>query len=534
MSKKRRKSRSTTVSQPRETVSAAAALSPAAPASRRLIHNKRVLFITGILLLLIAGTSAVLFWKFRGTEKQSVVETKTQEESPDALLQRLSSSKFDGMEKQVAEKIRSLIQQVNENPGSAYAWGKLGMNLDVHDLKKESLICYEKAAAINPDDFRWPYYKGIVLAGMGSAEAIPYFDRATKLKPGYAPAWVRSGQALFDAKKADEAAQKFQTAIELEPSSHAYVGLAGVYLSSGRLEESLSTLLEAVRLQPQHGEAHGLLSEVYRRLNRPTEAQRELWISQQLPKRTPLTDQQMGDWANEGVSSYWYDVRGRSYLQNGQYEAAVKELTMAANTTNDARIYDTLGIAYQYLKRYDEAAKYHQKALELQPNSASMLNNMASVHFEKGNLPKALEFMEKAIRAEPGFAYSYHHLGQIHLRSGNRRAAIAAYRLGNKQLPQNPQLAIQLAWLLATSSEPSFRNGKEAVQLAESAISRMPSQDPQTLIALAAAYAENGQFDRAIGAATSARQMLGTGTNELAQRLDSHIALYKQKKPYRE
>jgi tetratricopeptide (TPR) repeat protein len=533
MSKKKRKARLKQVSN--ETAMP--------PDPRRSPNDSKTFFSRRNLLIIIPGALFVLIgaiaWytlpeilKSNSPDKASV---KTQEERPEALLERLSRSSFEGMEKQVVEKIRGLLEQVKQNPTSAFAWGKLGMNLDVHDLKNESLVCYEKAAALNPEDFRWPYYKGVVLEAQGSTEAVAYFERATTLKPGYAPAWIRLGQALFTAKRPDEAANKFQQALQLEPTSHAHVGLARVYLSQGRLEESLSNLLEAVRLQPQHGEAHGLLSEVYRRLNRPQNAQAEMWISRQLPERTPLPDIEMGEWANEGVSSTWYDIRGRSHLQQGRYDEAVQELTKAANAKADARIYDTLGIAYQYLRRYDDAETYHQKALKLQPKSGSMLNNLASVYFEKGNFPKALEYMERAIQAEPTFAYSYHHLGQMHLRGENRKAAIAAYQRGHDRLPQNGQIATQLAWLLATTPDPSLRNGKEAVRLAEAVSKSAPVQDPQTLVALAAAYAETGEFDRAVTTASTARELLGnSGKNPMVKQLDSHIASYQQKKPYHE
>jgi protein O-mannosyl-transferase len=533
MSKKKRKAQ---LKQSSNGTSKPPAGKPVPQAPKSFFSQRRRLLIISAAVLVLIGVTA---WytmpellQSKSTENES---TKTQEERPEVLLGRLSDSNFDGMEKQVIEKIRGLINQVKENPSSAFAWGKLGMNLDVHEMKNESLVCYEKAAELNPEDFRWPYFKGVVLDAQGSTEAVGYFERATLLKPEYAPAWIRLGQALLSAKRPDEAATKFQRALQLQPTSHAHIGLARVYLSQGRLEESLSNLLEAVRLQPRHGEAHGLLSEVYRRLNRPQNAQAETWITQQLPERTPLPDMEMGQWANEGVSSTWYDIRGRSYLEQGRYDDAVKELTLAANAKADARIYDTLGIAYQYVRRYDDAAKYHQKALELQPKSGAMLNNMASVHFEKGNLPKALEYMERAIQAEPTFAHSYHHLGQIHLRKGNRKAAIAAYQRGHERLPQNTQIATQLAWLLATTPDASLRNGQEAVRLAEAVSKSTPVQDPQTLVALAAAYAETGKFDLAVTTASTARELLGnSGKNPLVRQLDSHIASYQQKKPHHE
>ena len=54
-----------------------------------------------------------------------------------------------------------------------------------------------------------------------------------------------------------------------------------------------------------------------------------------------------------------------------------------------------------------------------------------------------------------------------------------------------------LAWMLATSPYSEMRNGAEAVRYAGHAASLANRQDPELLDTLAAAYAENGDFDQA-------------------------------------
>src|SRR5215467_4644612 len=74
------------------------------------------------------------------------------------ILDSLSRIDTAGIEPQVVKKIESLKGNLTANRKSADAWGLLAMNLDAHDLKKESIPIYKEAARLNPSDFRWPYF----------------------------------------------------------------------------------------------------------------------------------------------------------------------------------------------------------------------------------------------------------------------------------------------------------------------------------------------------------------------------------------
>ena len=57
------------------------------------------------------------------------------------LIELLPEPDLTGIEIQVVEKLRTLRQEVINNPGSHFKWGKYAMNLDVHDFKQEAMIC---------------------------------------------------------------------------------------------------------------------------------------------------------------------------------------------------------------------------------------------------------------------------------------------------------------------------------------------------------------------------------------------------------
>src|SRR5262245_5136405 len=64
--------------------------------------------------------------------------------------------------------------------------------------------------------------------------------------------------------------------------------------------------------------------------------------------------------------------------------------------------------------------------------------------------------------------------------------------------PDNLNAAYDLAWVCATFPDDAIRDGKKAVRLAEQRLRVSGENDPRVYRLLAAAYAENHQFDKAI------------------------------------
>ncbi len=142
---------------------------------------------------------------------------------------------------------------------------------------------------------------------------------------------------------------------------------------------------------------------------------------------------------------------------------------------------------------------------------------------------------EAILRAHPEDARAHASLADILCREGQGAAARAHY---HSALRLQPGLAVclnNLAWLLATSGDPSLRNGAEAVQHAETACQLTHYEKTIFLGTLGAAYAEAGRFEDAIATAQKAcAHATALGETNLLERNQALLALYQSHQPYHE
>ncbi|HJY54453.1 MAG TPA: tetratricopeptide repeat protein, partial [Candidatus Udaeobacter sp.] len=261
---------------------------------------------------------------------------------------------------------------------------------------------------------------------------------------------------------------------------------------------------------------------------------------------------------------------GRLLVEQGQIDQAIShyEKVVAINPT-DPEAHNNLGIALFGIRRVDDAIGHYQKALEILPNyaeaSCNLANalvakgdfdaaiarysaclsaipdqeeaqyNLASALLRKGRTDEAIVQYQKVLQIHPENEDAHANLGSAWLAKGRARDAMAEYRKALQISPENLAALSNLAWLLATSADPSLRNGSEAVRLAERADSASSRSDthPTVLRILAAAYAEVGQFVEAKETAQQALQAAKVqGNTTLADALQGELALYDLGLPY--
>jgi tetratricopeptide (TPR) repeat protein len=405
------------------------------PAPSQPKKKRNILLIAGIIVVCITA-GWILFRKKQNT---SIETEKTVAVQPPQV--DLSSA-----ETQVATKIEKLRNEVIQNSNSSEAWGKLAMNLDVHDFKQQAIFCYQQAVAMAHENFNWAYYCAIALADAGSSESLNWFERSIKIKNDYAPLYVRYGNALFDSGRLEDSSKAYQRAIEINPLTiYALIGQARIQLARNNLQECESYLNQALAINQNIGEIHGLLSELYRRRNEIEKAEQETRLANQLPKKAALNDAIYSELASEGVSSTWYETRGRAYLESGRYADAERELRAALKVRPEFRIYDALGLALQNEGKMEEAIQQHRRALELNPSNAIAWNNLASALFATGKMKEAIESAEQGQRRDPSLAFSYVNLGRFYEASGDIEKAINTYREGLKRNPGHTRLQQNLA-----------------------------------------------------------------------------------------
>ena len=95
----------------------------------------------------------------------------------------------------------------------------------------------------------------------------------------------------------------------------------------------------------------------------------------------------------------------------------------------------------------------------------------------------------------------------------------------------NAQALNGLGWLLATCEDSAIRDGNSAVTFAEKAVAATNRKDPMFLDTLAAAYAEAGEFSKAVGVQNEAIGLLQNET--LKKELATRLKLYESNSPYR-
>jgi len=204
-----------------------------------------------------------------------------------------------------------------------------------------------------------------------------------------------------------------------------------------------------------------------------------------------------------------------------------------------------LGTALLGKGQVDEAIFYCDKAVTMQPNDPDAQVALANALLQKRRIDDAIIHYQKAVAAiehsraalliQPNNADCHTVLAIALDEKGQSAEAIKHYEKALEISPQSVSALNNLAWLLATGSNASLRNGVMAIQLARQADQLSGGTNALVLRTLAAAYAEAGQFGKAIESAKTAMQLgRSQGDDSLATELQQQIALYELGLPYRE
>jgi len=227
---------------------------------------------------------------------------------------------------------------------------------------------------------------------------------------------------------------------------------------------------------------------------------------------------------------------GTALLGQGKVDEAIFHCERAvAMEPNDPDAQVSLGNALLEKKRIDEAIVHYQKAMAIWPDHFLARYSLGRAFLEKGELDTAVEHCRAALLIRPDDADCHTVLAAALDEKGETAEAIRHYEKALQISPQSIPALTNLAWLLATSPNESLRNGRRAVEIAKQADQLSGGTNMVVLRTLAAAYAENGQFTKAIESARTAVQLARMNDDDsLATELEQQIALYRLDMPYRE
>jgi Tfp pilus assembly protein PilF len=256
---------------------------------------------------------------------------------------------------------------------------------------------------------------------------------------------------------------------------------------------------------------------------------------------------QVGYWRN-GIELYTHATEithnnaiaycglGRAFDRYGKYnEAIIYYMKALQINPNYAEPHYELGVTLEAQGHSKEALKNYQEALRIKPDDAKVHNNIGVILSKKGNLIDAVHHYQIAIKISPTYAIAYYNLGILTAKQGRVREAIPYYQKALQFNFNMTQALYQLSWIFATSEDEKYRNGEEALKLAERLCKVTQYRQPLSLDALAAAYAETKKFDMAILTAQKGFELAEQQVaQELALGLKNRLELYKKGQPYRQ
>ncbi len=212
-----------------------------------------------------------------------------------------------------------------------------------------------------PDDPQaYEYYlRGVDLYADNEFNlATQMLEQSVRIDPNYAFAWAHLGRAhtakaAFNFGGAEyyrKAQSDYEKALALNPDLiEARIFMANMFTDTGRAEQAVPLLREALATNPNHPEAHWELGYAYRFGGMLKESIAEGERARQLDPGVKLN--------SSAFNSYFYD---------GQYEKFLASLpTQAAPSF----IVFYRGIAHYYLKNEEQAAADFEQAYKTEPQS---------------------------------------------------------------------------------------------------------------------------------------------------------------------
>lgn len=150
---------------------------------------------------------------------------------------------------------------------------------------------------------------------------------------------------------------------------------------------------------------------------------------------------------------------------------------------------------------YSDPVVLYRSTLRDNPSCWMAENNLGIELLQQEKVSDSIEHFQKSLELWPQNAEAHTNLGNAFSMQRRFEEAIVEYAKAVVLLPEAIAPSNNLAWLLATCPDQSLRDGPKAIDLAEGLVQTSAGKDPVIFRTLAAAYAEENEFDEAVRAA---------------------------------
>ncbi len=335
-----------------------------------------------------------------------------------------------------------------------------------------------------------------------------------RLVAGSVAGWVESDQVvLFDYAVEFYTAEIIRNPIATAPYNHR----ALIWVEKKEYDFAIADYDDSIRLDPNNATAYNNRGTAWRAKKEYDRALADFNAALRIDPALVFA------YSNRGIT--------RNFKQ--EYAMAIPDFDSAIRL--DPRFvnaYFNRGIAHRLMKHLDQALADFNKVIQLDPKSPFGYLNRALVWAAKKDYDKALVDDDKVIELAPKLPIAYCNRGIVWRSKNDYGKALADYEVA---LQLDPKLSVaenNRAWLWSTCPDPAFRDGKKAVAAAQRACELEGWKTAHSVDTLASAYAEAGDFDKAVEWQEKANKLYKDDDDR--KKAEERLALYKDKKPYRE
>ena len=430
---------------------------------------------------------------------------------------------------------------------AAEAVGVMGMTLMAAWFTEEAEPCLREAAALAPNDVRWPYYLAQLYRDRGALdESAAFFEQVLRIQPEDPTTLFWLGDIRLEQGRSDAAERLFAQALALFPSSlSARYGLAQTALLEEDYRRAADLLEEILAREPEIGAVHYPLGMAYRGLGDDAKAEEHLQRRENAEIRPadPLMaalDSLLttaGTYENSGLEALdrqeWPAAiaqfrqgleldpddpglrhrLGTALFMTGDLDGAMAEFQRVVRTTPDYfPSHYSIGVLLQETGRHPEAVERFRTALRHRPGDDAVHLRMAISLRRAGDPESSLSYYELVLRTNPDALEARFGYAMALVQLGRYREARDRLATATEAFPQETSFAHALARLLAAAPDPTVRNGRRAMTLVEQVMDAEPEPTLDLGETMAMTLAELGRFGEA---AEVQRALIGAA--ELAQ-----------------
>ncbi len=341
--------------------------------------------------------------------------------------------------------------ETRDNPKNGYAYTWMGYILYVNELYGDGLAMLDKALKCLPSkdkDFAsmTNRMKGdIYFALEDNDNALTCYNKAIKLMPKDPDCYDSRAEFYYMTEKYELSDKDYEKIIELDPTAYkGYMGKGRNANMQKKYEDAIKQFDQVVKLHGKdYSQCYSFRAEAYAGLKQYEKAADDIITAIGMDgdrKANYLLQTAMADSAStimisklkiqqlkEPNIANWPYLTGMVYECTEDYEKAIENY-IKANSINVSDVTSNrIANCYFELSNYQEALRYIDEAIRLNPTNTSYWLYKADYEYETGQLKEALDDIGSCIETSPEYFGYYYRRGFFEDNAGLIDEAIEDY-----------------------------------------------------------------------------------------------------------